>query len=211
MTPRSKDELRRVLRAQRRQHTRAAGNAARDALAGGWLDLSSRMELTPRTVAGYLPMPTEPDDTGTLEILHAAGCTVVVPVVVAHRRLQWHLWRPGDETGIADFGIPVPTGSAPGAAGAAANLGEVDVVLVPALAAAPDGVRLGQGGGYYDRALAAVARFAAGGPLRIAVVNDEEVLAAGQIPQESHDAGIDVVLTPRRWLRCLSPAAQEQD
>ena len=72
-------------------------------------------------------------------------------------------------------------------------------VLVPALAVDVHGYRLGQGGGFYDRMLAALPAAEAGGPLRIAVVHDDEVL--DEVPREPHDRRMDAVLTPSRYAR----------
>lgn len=75
-------------------------------------------------------------------------------------------------------------------------LADVDIVLVPALAVDGDGVRLGQGGGWYDRALA---EFAQGVPV-VAVVFDDEVLPGGMLPLEPHDRCVDAVVTPSRFI-----------
>lgn len=73
---------------------------------------------------------------------------------------------------------------------------EVDLVLIPALGVDGDGVRLGQGGGWYDRALGA---FADGTPV-IAVVFDEEFFPPGTLPMEPHDRLVDAVITPTRFI-----------
>jgi 5-formyltetrahydrofolate cyclo-ligase len=65
------------------------------------------------------------------------------------------------------------------------------LVLVPALAVDRAGTRLGQGGGWYDRAL----RFAAPGALKLGVCYPHEVLAAGTLPREAHDVPLDGALT----------------
>jgi 5-formyltetrahydrofolate cyclo-ligase len=64
------------------------------------------------------------------------------------------------------------------------------LVLVPALAVDHSGVRLGKGGGYYDRALSLST-----GPV-VAVVRDEEFVPS--LPAEPHDVRVDAVLTPGR-------------
>jgi len=56
------------------------------------------------------------------------------------------------------------------------------------------GRRLGQGGGYYDKALADVPSHTNGGPLRVAVLFDDEVLDV--VPSTEHDCVVDCVLTP---------------
>ena len=69
------------------------------------------------------------------------------------------------------------------------------MVLLPATAAGADGRRLGQGGGFYDRALASVPPHRLGGPLRVALVHDDELLPAGAVPAGPYDQTVDVVAT----------------
>ncbi|MGA0210229.1 MAG: 5-formyltetrahydrofolate cyclo-ligase, partial [Candidatus Nanopelagicales bacterium] len=59
-----------------------------------------------------------------------------------------------------------------------------------------DGYRLGQGGGFYDRALRDIAEDTS----VIAIVFEDEVVE--RVPRESHDHRVDVVVTPERvrWL-----------
>src|SRR5699024_2472936 len=102
-------------------------------------------------VAAFCALPGEPGGTDLPEALQEAGYEVVLPVVKhSPRRLEWRTF-----TGMADLvansmGILEPTGE---------NLGELvdtaDVAILPALALGSDGTRLGQGGGFYDRTLAA--------------------------------------------------------
>jgi 5-formyltetrahydrofolate cyclo-ligase len=65
-----------------------------------------------------------------------------------------------------------------------------DVVVVPALAVARDGVRLGRGGGYYDRAL----QYARSDAVLVALVFDDELL--DELPSEQHDRRVTAVVTP---------------
>ena len=66
------------------------------------------------------------------------------------------------------------------------------IVLLPGLAADPDGNRLGQGGGSYDRALARRRPDA----LLVVLLNDGELLPAGEIPTEDHDVRVHAAVTP---------------
>lgn len=70
------------------------------------------------------------------------------------------------------------------------SLAELDVavIIIPALAVGQDLFRLGRGGGYYDRALAELARYPRG-PFRLALVYAAEVLDA--VPREAHDEPVD--------------------
>jgi 5-formyltetrahydrofolate cyclo-ligase len=65
----------------------------------------------------------------------------------------------------------------------------LDVVVVPGLAFTPDGRRLGQGGGHFDRFLARLRADC----VRIGVAFDEQLVA--DLPTSSHDIAVDVVIT----------------
>lgn len=76
----------------------------------------------------------------------------------------------------------------------------VHLLLIPALAVDTRGVRLGQGGGYYDRLLAELERLPVRDIRAVAVVHDDEVLPAGSIHREAHDRRVHGALTPTRFL-----------
>src|SRR5829696_6684729 len=69
-------------------------------------------------------------------------------------------------------------------------IGTADVVVLPAVAVDRTGVRLGRGGGYYDRALQHVRP----GAVLVAVVFDDEFL--DELPVEPHDRRVTAVVTP---------------
>ncbi len=162
-----------------------------------------------RRVAGYVALPGEPDPAPLLDALRAGGADVVLPVLPAvgggtagdverSGVLGWAVHDGELEPGpplASGRRIDQPTGPA------TAGLADVDVVLVPALAADTSGARLGQGGGWYDRSLATLGT-RRGRPLLVAVVHDEEVhdAATDPLPVEPHDLRVDAVLTPGRWL-----------
>lgn len=136
-------------------------------------------------VACYVSRPGEPDTALLRQALQAAGARVVVPVV-SGTELTWALDDPMAEWTVNEFGIPEPE-SAPIDA-------EPAVFVIPALAIDASGNRLGQGGGYYDRALAHV-----DGPLVIALVFEDEVVDT--LPTEEHDRTVDIAVTELsvRW------------
>lgn len=72
--------------------------------------------------------------------------------------------------------------------GEAVAVSEIDLMVVPALAADRAGNRLGRGRGYYDRALKKIAA-----KKTVVVVHDDEVVA--RIPTEVHDASVQVICT----------------
>ena len=146
-----------------------------------------------RCVAGYLPLRTEPGSMDALADLRALGVRVLVPVLLADRDLDWTQWDGtqwngnqwnGNQGDGPDQNTPFS-----GPLGVDA-IAAADAVLVPALAVAHDGTRLGRGGGSYDRALA---RVPAGVP-RIALLFDGELVA--ELPREPWDQPVTAVITP---------------
>lgn len=179
----------RALRQAIRQR-RAARSAAELAAAGSTLaDVALALpELAAATiVAAYVGIGSEPPSLPLLERLAGAGVHVLLPVVVAGRTLDWAAFR--GESSLAATGpvdLREPTGSRLGPAA----LRTAGLVLVPALAVDRRGIRLGAGGGYYDRALSAIAPGAA----TLAVVFADEVLDV--LPAEPHDRPVTGALTP---------------
>jgi 5-formyltetrahydrofolate cyclo-ligase len=100
-------------------------------------------------VSAYWPMGEELDVRPLLDALHARGRICALPVVARRRSpLIFRRWRPGDRLEAGVLGIRTPTADAPSL--------EPDVLIVPLLAFDARGYRLGYGGGYYDRSLAAL-------------------------------------------------------
>lgn len=150
-------------------------------------------------VCGYLPLASEPLTTDLLDHLLASGITVLVPVVTGDSALDWCRYPSPTRPGV--FGIAEPTGPRLGPE----SIRIADAVLVPALAVAPDGHRLGRGGGHYDRTLALVDPPGPGstttGPLLVAVLFDGEILPG--LPSCSHDIAVGAVTTPSDGIRYL--------
>jgi 5-formyltetrahydrofolate cyclo-ligase len=73
---------------------------------------------------------------------------------------------------------------------------EPDLVIVPLLAFNRDGVRLGQGGGYYDRALEALKARREVFVLGLAYSGQE----TANLPHEPHDQALDAILTEKEYI-----------
>ena len=157
------------------------------------------------TVCAYWPVGAEPGSPELVERLAELCDLVLLPVARTgpggeHLPLSWGEYVPGR---MADgrFGLrePGPPWRAPEA------VAEAGVVLVPALAVDRHGVRLGRGGGFYDRTLA----LCAPGTRLIAVVRDCEVFVDGadDLPHEPHDVPMTHALTPVAGLIALGRAA----
>jgi 5-formyltetrahydrofolate cyclo-ligase len=98
-------------------------------------------------VAGFWPLAGEIDIRPLLTALHQAGHTLALPHTPPRGRpLTFRRWQPGDTLQLGRFGTQIPTGPAV----------TPTVLLVPLLAFDRRGYRLGYGGGYYDRTIAAL-------------------------------------------------------
>lgn len=186
----SKKALRTAIRTARRalpdevraQRSAAISEAVRRYLA----------DLAPvvRTVAAYCSAPDEPDTEPLLAALAADGIQVYVPVCEPEYQLSWVRWVPGVEL-VRSPRAPVmePVGPRRGLE----LFDEVATLFIPALAIDADGLRLGQGGGYYDRFLPRLEQF----PVQVAaLVYDEELVASGTFSVAPHDMPVDLVITP---------------
>ncbi|WP_328719994.1 5-formyltetrahydrofolate cyclo-ligase [Streptomyces sp. NBC_00247] len=185
--PSAKTALRRELLAARAALTTGelAGSAA--ALAGTALTLP---ELSgARTVAAYVSVGSEPGTRALLDLLRARGVHVLLPVLLPDDDLDWAVYEGPDRLLKAGRGLLEPGGPR---LGPPAVL-DADAVLLPGLAADTRGMRLGRGGGSYDRVLA---RLAAAGahPALVVLLYDDEVVA--RVPAEPHDHPVDAVVTP---------------
>ena len=141
----------------------------------------------------FAPTPLEPDMSLTLGLFERALLPVLLDEAGAPLGApRWGLWEAGQA--LVTLGRPPaqPVGEARGAE----SLKEADLIVIPALAASADGTRLGQGGGWYDRALMHRSPTT---PV-VAVIFDDEVVEAGVIPAEPHDVPVDAIVTPTRTI-----------
>jgi 5-formyltetrahydrofolate cyclo-ligase len=97
-------------------------------------------------IASYYSYGTEPSTIALNCAIVASGKTLLLPRIVGNE-IEWVEWNGTPETLAENGKFHEPTGSV------FTKLDAIDLVLVPALAIDPDGYRLGQGGGFYDRAL----------------------------------------------------------
>lgn len=142
------------------------------------------------TVAVYLSTGTEPGTTGLAYALFKRGTYVLAPVTRPDGDLDWASYEGPDELAVGAHGTPEPTAPPRGVDA----IRGADLVVVPALAVDRSGMRLGRGGGFFDRALARVHQ----NVLTIAVVYDDELLP--ELPAEPHDRRVRAAVTPHRGL-----------
>ena len=141
----------------------------------------------------FAPTPLEPDMSLTLGLFERALLPILLDEAGAPlSEPRWGLW----EAGRALVTLGRPPAQPDGEARGAESLKEADLIVIPALAASADGTRLGQGGGWYDRALT---HRSPGTPV-VAAIFDDEVVEAGLIPAEPHDVPVDAIVTPTQTI-----------
>ncbi len=129
-------------------------------------------------VAGYWPVRDEADPRALMKALAARGHVIALPRIEG-AALLFGRWNDGDVLVDNHHAIAEPRADAPRVT--------PDIVLVPLLAFDLTGHRLGYGGGYYDRTLAALSARAIG----IAYAGQE----VETLPHEPHDQALEAVLT----------------
>ena len=185
----------RKLRAELPEDQRSRGGLLMRARLFTWLNVA-RDEAAragrpaPVTVAAFWPMADEPDLRPLLSQWVENGVAVALPVVRERNTpLAFLPWTPEAELRAGPYGIQEPVAGP-----------EVlpDVILVPTLGYTEQGDRLGYGGGYYDRTLAALRErghpFIAIGIAWSCGELDADYQAA------PHDFRLDAVLTQDGWV-----------
>ena len=187
----TKRTLRGEFLAVRRRLTRDDAQKAAAVLADRALELPELAGA--RTVAAYVSVGSEPGTRALLDALHARGTRVLLPVLLADNDLDWAAYE--GEASLARVQHPgkiellEPSGARLGPDAVVA----ADAVLLPGLAVDERGVRLGRGGGSYDRVLDRLGR-AGADPALVVLLYDTEVVA--RVPQEAHDKPVHAVVTP---------------
>ncbi|MCF2528260.1 5-formyltetrahydrofolate cyclo-ligase [Yinghuangia sp. KLBMP8922] len=186
-------EAKRALRARLLAIRKSLGSAERANTAGA---LAGALRALPelaaaRTVAAYVPVGAEPGPPDLAEVLAGPGRRVLLPVLMADDDLDWAAYTGPDSLVAAGRGLREPAGPRLGPAA----VGGADLVVVPGLAVDRRGLRMGRGGGSYDRALARLAP----GAFTVVLLYDGELLDV--VPAEPHDRPVRAALTPARTVR----------
>ncbi|MFE6778384.1 5-formyltetrahydrofolate cyclo-ligase [Streptomyces sp. NPDC057702] len=196
----SKRALRRDLLAMRSRLTPDDVEATAAGFVRHALELSELSAA--RTVAAYVSVGGEPGTRALLEVLRQRGTRVLLPVLLADNDLDWAVYT-GPESlarvahaGKIDLWEPAGPRLGPEAVLAA------DTVLLPGLAVDGRGVRLGRGGGSYDRVLARL-ESAGASPALVVLLYADEVLE--RVPRDPHDRAVHAVVTPEGVRRFRPP------
>lgn len=179
-----KADMRREMRAAR--HRFVAPGAPQIAPPAAFLARLSRRPV----IASYLPVGAEADPAALVAAARAAGCALALPHVVditlPMRFLAWDGAQPLEN---GPYGVTQPPRHA-------AHL-IPDIILVPLVAFDAQCHRLGQGGGFYDRALADLP-----GAWRLGVAWSVQQVSG--VPVDRRDVPLHGVVTERDYFNGAS-------
>ena len=134
------------------------------------------------TIASYLSYEYEPSTVEINEAFLRDGKTLVLPRINGDQ-LEWVRWDGNPDNLMTKKKISEPIGQA------IDDLSSIGAIIGPALRIDQSGFRLGQGGGYYDRALPALKAW------KIGLVYAGE-LNSEELPHEPHDIPLDAAASP---------------
>jgi 5-formyltetrahydrofolate cyclo-ligase len=183
--------LRRVVAGRRAEMAEAERSAAGRCLRDAVLSLPEAQMAG--TVAAYISIGTEPETRGLVYAFWKRGTYVLLPLLRDDYDLDWASYEGPDSLAAGPRGLLQP--SEPGRGVAAVT--SADLVIVPALAVDRGGLRLGRGGGSYDRALA---RVGAAVPT-VALIYDHELV--DEVPAAPHDQRVGMVGQPQQGITRL--------
>ena len=180
----TKNDLRRNFRADRRIFVAGLTGAAREQLERALAEVIAPALGRFMQVSTYAALGDEIDPSWADQYIGISSFPRVAgPELVFHQAARAQL-SPGCKS------IPEPAAFAP--------MVHPDVLLVPLVAVTMSGVRLGQGRGYYDRALAALR--ARGSVLAIGLAWECQIAPA--LPADAWDVPVDMIATPQRLVDC---------
>lgn len=132
-----------------------------------------------RILGVYWPIRSEPDLRDLYVDLSRQGITLALPVVAdKNAPLKFAEWAPGDALAVDAYGVPTPVRQ---------KLIQPAGLLIPCVGFNADNIRLGYGGGFYDRTLVTIPR-----PLAIGIAYASARAAFSAGP---HDVALDVIIT----------------
>ena len=137
-----------------------------------------------KVLSAYWPIKGEPDLRPLMADLHEGGVTVALPLVETKAApLTFRRWTPETRMVRGDWNIPVPPPDAP--------VVTPDIALAPLVGWTADGYRLGYGGGYFDRTLAALT------PKPFVIGIGFQAAQLKTIYPQPHDIPLDLILTEK--------------
>lgn len=157
--------------------------------------LSAGLPSVLRDIAAYEALPGEPDLAPAMRRLARPGRRFYLPRIEDPERHLMVFARAGGPLSPGAHGIREPARTRP-----RIDPRDLDAVLVPLVGVDRRGVRLGMGGGYYDRAFAFLRRRGVANrrPLLIGIAFECQRVA--RLPCAEHDVCLDALVTERRFL-----------
>ena len=132
----------------------------------------------------YYPVNSEMNPLSLIDYLQTQGKITCLPIVVGKNRpLIFKSWSSGKDIVIGHYGIPVPDDDL---------IVTPDLVICPLLAYDATGMRLGYGGGFYDRTISHLRRNKQTRYMGLAFSGQKSY---HDLPSEVHDVPLDAVLT----------------
>ncbi|MDP9806171.1 5-formyltetrahydrofolate cyclo-ligase [Trueperella bonasi] len=193
------EEGKQALRSAIRAHRKQRGKKMLEKFSKEWAQTVLHFVGERELVACYVSVNKEPPTREVVAALCEAGKRVLLPKLGPGLTRSWGLYSPREElVEMAPGRPPEPPGEALGPE----VLADVEALVIPALAISHRGARLGQGGGWYDRALKKVSPNALVG----AMIYPEELLEES-IPQDEMDMRVPYVIHPTAILQ--TSAARE--
>jgi 5,10-methenyltetrahydrofolate synthetase len=172
---------RRALRREMVARRAALSEAAHDGLSARIVEHLLAALPVPRVVAFCWPIKHEPDVRAVVGLWTTLGAQAALPVVVAEDApLAFRPWTEATPLAADRYGIPTPV---------AGDFVLPDLILLPLNGFDGAGYRLGYGGGFFDRTLAALS------PRPLAVGVGFEINRLDSIRPESHDQRLDWIVT----------------
>jgi 5-formyltetrahydrofolate cyclo-ligase len=140
-----------------------------------------------KVIASYVSYGDEPSTSELNAHILDSGKILLLPRILG-RELEWVPWNGDTSELVSRKKILEPAGDA------YKNSSEIEVIVVPALRIDRSGYRLGQGGGFYDRALVHLKAW------KIGLIHPDEI-SGEDLPREEHDIPLDALATPDLILR----------
>ena len=142
-----------------------------------------------RAIGGYQPQGAEIDPRPLMRRFAEAGAHIALPAAPdSNGPLTFRAYSTGDVLVPDAWGVPSPPD--------AAAIITPDLVIAPLLAFDRRGGRMGQGGGHYDRTLAALRARSPVFVLGLGYAGQE----VAEVPHQAHDQRLDAILTEKAYI-----------
>jgi 5-formyltetrahydrofolate cyclo-ligase len=186
-----KSNLRKALREKRRQFVKSLPVDQHAICFSAPPSPLRDMLLTSGVIGGYWPnaWPNawEADPRAILRWAADQGRAIALPFFASRdSAMMFRQWEAENPLETGPFGILQPSAAAPALT--------PDCLLIPLIGFTRSGVRLGQGGGHYDR-------YCAAHPDALRIGLAWGVQCCDALPQDDHDVPLHAILTEREWIR----------